>query len=124
MENGRVMWSKRKASLALTVAAIAAAVGGGAVQAVNRQELDVKVDQSVATFKTENPKGAELLSKANGVLACPVIRKAGTRPRARARGLRAAGRGQDRQLLAGVRRQLGPDRRDAVPRPAAGVPQP
>ena len=77
MEHGNVRWSKRKALLALTAAAVAAAVGGGAVQAVNRQELDAKVDQAVAAFKAGNPKGAEVLSQAKGVLACPVIRKAG-----------------------------------------------
>ena len=77
MEHGNVRWSKRKALLALTAAAVAAAVGGGAVQAVNRQELDAKVDQAVAAFKADNPKGAEVLSQAKGVLACPVIRKAG-----------------------------------------------
>ena len=73
-----MMRAKRKTVVALTsLAVVGALVTGSTALAVDKQELDAKVDQAVQTFKTENPKSADALSQAAGVLACPVIRKAG-----------------------------------------------
>ena len=45
--------------------------------AIDRAELDAKVDEAVAKYKTEHPEAADMLSKAPGVLGCPVVRTAG-----------------------------------------------
>ena len=45
--------------------------------AIDRAELDAKVDEAVAKYKTEHPEAADVLSKAPGVLGCPVVRTAG-----------------------------------------------
>jgi lipid-binding SYLF domain-containing protein len=72
------MRSKKRTLSAITAVAFTTALaGGGAASAIDKQELDAKVDQAIQTFKTENPKSADALSQAAGVLACPVIRKAG-----------------------------------------------
>jgi lipid-binding SYLF domain-containing protein len=72
------MQSKKRALAALVAVAVTTALmGGGVAAAIDKQELDAKVDQAIQTFKAQNPKSADALSQAAGVLACPVIRKAG-----------------------------------------------
>src|SRR5262245_12438023 len=72
------MRSKERALAAITALAVTISIAGGSpAAAVDKKELDAKVDQAIQTFKTENPKSADALSQAAGVLACPVIRKAG-----------------------------------------------
>jgi lipid-binding SYLF domain-containing protein len=59
------------------VVVTATLLAAGAALAVDKKELDAKVEQAVQTFRKENPNSADALSKASGVLICPVIRKAG-----------------------------------------------
>jgi len=47
------------------------------VVAASAEEIDTKVDGSLAEFKKEVPGGAEFLNKAKGVLVFPEVTKAG-----------------------------------------------